>query len=455
MKLFTGGKSMLVILLSFVVLIGYAGTCSKKSSSDSSAGSSAPAAAQGPAWGVPALLETDNTGAVNGTYLAMNASGNAIALWEQSNGTTYHLYANSYIAGSGWSSGTLVETEAAFDVFDIRLAMNSSNKAIAVWRQFDGTTRNIWANVAVTGTIWGTAQLIETDNTGDTYNPQVAINNSGDAVAIWIQNDGVTDNICANFYISGTGWGVAGIIEANPGTAGSPQIVLDNAGNAIAVWTQNDGIWFSIYSNRYISGTGWAGSVTLEGAGGDAYAPHISVDGAGNAMAVWAQAPSPSIYANRYVSGTGWAGAEEIEPGTVGASVPQVSMYGIGNAIVVWNQVTIQYGCIAFGNTYISGTGWAGAEIICSGTEVTTEPRIAINASGDAFAIWYQFDLVRTSIYANRYVAGTGWGTSTAIESRGENAGSHKIGIDNSGRAIAIWVQSDGTADSLWYNRFE
>ena len=52
---------------------------------------------------------------------------------------------------------------------------------------------------------WGTAVLIETDNVGNAYNPQVAVDESGNAIAVWKQFDGTRSNIWANRYVVGEG----------------------------------------------------------------------------------------------------------------------------------------------------------------------------------------------------------------------------------------------------------
>ena len=69
-----------------------------------------------------------------------------------------------------------------------------------MWAQFDGTRNNIWANRYTAGTGWGTAALIETNNAGSADSPQVAINANGNALAVWRQSDGTRDNIWANRY---------------------------------------------------------------------------------------------------------------------------------------------------------------------------------------------------------------------------------------------------------------
>lgn len=47
---------------------------------------------------------------------------------------------------------------------------------------------------------WGRAVLIETDNTRDAYYPQIACDGSGNAIAVWRQDDGTRYNIWANRF---------------------------------------------------------------------------------------------------------------------------------------------------------------------------------------------------------------------------------------------------------------
>ena len=53
---------------------------------------------------------------------------------------------------------------------------------------------------------WDTAELIELDETGHAFDPQVDTDPFGNAIAVWQQSNGTTTSIYANVYISGTGW---------------------------------------------------------------------------------------------------------------------------------------------------------------------------------------------------------------------------------------------------------
>ena len=229
----------------------------------------------GTSWGTAELIEADNAGSAGNPQIAFDSSGNAIAVWHQSDGTRVNIYANrfdgtSWFNGTSWGMAELIETDNAGSALDPQIAFDSSGNAIAVWYQSDGTRYNIWAN-RFNGTSWGTAELIEADNAGSAVAPQIAFDSSGNAIAVWYQSDGTRNNIWANRF-DGTSWGTAELIEAdNAGSAGSPQIAFDSSGNAIAVWYQSDGTRNNIWANRF-NGTSW-GTAEL-----------IETDNAGNAV---------------------------------------------------------------------------------------------------------------------------------------------------------------------------
>ena len=104
--------------------------------------------------------------------------------------------------------------------------------------------------VSVRDGLWGNAQLIETDDTGDANSPQIVFDTNGNALAVWPQGDGTRNNIWANRYAAGS-WGNAELIESDTGDTFDPQIAIDPAGNALAVWQQFDSMRNNIQANRF------------------------------------------------------------------------------------------------------------------------------------------------------------------------------------------------------------
>jgi hypothetical protein len=360
-------------------------------------------------WGTAALIEMDDAGDADYPQVAINASGNAIAVWSQFDGTRTNIWSNRYTAGTGWGTAALIETDDAGDANEPQVAMDADGNALAVWYQSDGTRWNIWSNRYTAGSGWGTAALIETGDAGDAYEPQVAMDAAGNALAVWYQSDGIRYNIYSNRYTASTGlWGTAALIETdNVGDAYSPEVAMDAAGNALAVWYQSDGTRYNIYSNRYTASTGlWGTAALIEtGDAGDAYYPQVAIDAAGNAVAVWHQSDGTraNIWSNRYTAGSGWGTAALIET-------------DVGHA---------QY------------------------------PQVAMDAAGNAVAVWHQSDGTRDNIWSNRYIAGSGWGTAALIET--DDAGgadSPQVAINAAGNAVAVWRQSDGTRWNIWSNLY-
>jgi hypothetical protein len=181
--------------------------------------------------------------------------GNAFAVWRQYDGAPYNIKANRYSAQSRqWGTAKLIGSDSAGDAYSPQIAVDAMGNALAVWHQLDGPHYNIKANrySAQSGT-WGMAQLIESDNTGHAEYPQVAVDDSGNAFVVWEQFDGTRFSIYANRYSAQSGtWGTAQLIESdNAGDAEYPQIAVDASGNAFAVWQQYDGTCRNIYVNRF------------------------------------------------------------------------------------------------------------------------------------------------------------------------------------------------------------
>lgn len=313
---------------------------------------------------------------------------------------------------------------------------------------------------------WGTATLLESD-TGEASSPQIAIDNSGNALAVWMQNE----SIWANRYSKTNGsWGTPTLIEAKTGIARLPKISTDSNGNAVAVWIQFDDLQFSIWANRYTIADGsWGQAVLIEQSVEDATVPEIAVDSNGNALAVWSQwnIDRYSIWANRYsVTNDSWGTVELIGGIPDDASYPQIEVDASGNALAVWYQREGTQKSI-WGNRYdMSNDSWGTAKRIGtdggvvrpSGSFVDNTqfiPRIAIDDSGNAWTVWSQTDGTRDNIWASRYsVANDSWGTAMMIETNDGDARAPQISVDSSGNALAIWYQSDGSLDTTRFNRY-
>lgn len=154
----------------------------------------------------------------------------------------------------------------------------------AVWEEYDGARFNIWTMRRVAGESWGIASLLETDNAGDAYSPQVAVDGIGNVTAVWKQFDGKRFNIYANRYLNSTGWeGVKQVDDgvASIGNASAPLVTYDAAGYAMVVWQETDGLNTKTWVNRRAADAGWSSAKQLTTNALSTDYPHFAFDAAG------------------------------------------------------------------------------------------------------------------------------------------------------------------------------
>ena len=368
-------------------------------------------------------------------------------------------------AGRSWGTAVLIETDNADGANEPRIAFDSSGNALAVWQQSDGIRDNIWANRYTAGVGWGTAQLIEADNVGNATSAQIAVDASGNAIAVWQQYDGVRVNTRANRYTAGVGWGTPQRITTSTQDEQGHKLAVDPAGNMLVVWQQREPLCYSVWANRYTAGSGWGTAQVIENndtsTGGCDSEPDIAVDANGNAIAVWSQstpATPASIVANRYTAGVGWGTVQLIETDNAGGAIgARIAFDASGNALAVWDRGDGARSNI-WSNRYTAGVGWGTAQLIETDiTGVMFVPRIAVDPSGNALAVWQRnaTNGTQTNIGVNRYTAGAGWGTAQALTNDPAGvAWRPHIAMDASGNAIAVWIQHDGTRFNVWANTF-
>ncbi len=436
--------------------------------------------------GSPELIEFTEGDALD-PQIAVDPDGNAIAVWEQHVGdqhTRSDVLANRYVASTdSWGTPQLLETSDAGTAAYPQIAMDDGGNAIAVWSQYDGTRYNNWAKrYSAAGGSWGTAELIETHDDGNAGRPQIDMDSEGNAIAIWLQDDDpgsdYQGNLWANRRDASTGsWGTAVLIETNDSDhPESYQIAVDHDGNAIAVWMQDNDPGSSaeeyyIWVNRYTAATGSWGTPENLGGGTD---PQIAMDSNGNAIAVFDS--GLNILACRYNSTAGsWGTADQAGLKYENWEADQqIAMDPSGNAAIVWTnqRVVPSFERDVWANSYDAAAGsWGTAELIINTAleDVGEKPNIAMDSEGNAIAVWNQnvnFYSNAYNLFANKYHSSSGsWDTPKLISNDlyGMNTDAFpenpQIVIDTDGNALVVWDQREdislyGGIYNIWANRF-
>ena len=136
-------------------------------------------------------------------------------------------------------------------------------------------------------TAWSTlpANLSVASQSAD--DPQVTVDGSGLATAVWSRYDGSNNIVQASTSLNGAPWSTPADLSATGQHAFEPQITVDGSGLATAVWRRYDGINNIVQARTSLNGAAWSTPANLSATGQTAYAPQVTVDGLGFATAVW------------------------------------------------------------------------------------------------------------------------------------------------------------------------
>ena len=77
-------------------LIAALSACGGGSTGGGGSGNNTTTTSADKAWGMATLIETDNAGGATRPQIAVDASGNALAVWQQSDGTRFNIWANTF-----------------------------------------------------------------------------------------------------------------------------------------------------------------------------------------------------------------------------------------------------------------------------------------------------------------------------------------------------------------------
>jgi hypothetical protein len=353
------------------------------------------------------------------------------------------------------------------DVVEAQIAFDGDGNALAVWSQATLDTTDLWWNYYTPGVGWGTAAPLE-ENDDDVYAGAVRLgfDDAGNALAVWILTDGVSDStsVRSSRFAAPTGWEIPEFIETGPGTVvGTAELALNSDGEAVAVWTQFDGTFINVWLNRYTAGGGWGRAEIIDESDEVAENPQVAMDGGGNVLAVWQMpetgSPATDVWARRFTPAGGWSPSTLLSTGNdFNAGSAQAAMDEDGNALVVWLQgLGLETGVYA---RRFSAGAWENP-LQLSVSDGMEHPRLALDFEGNALAVWEQRvdvnGMPEMVAHAARFTANAGWDAPVTIGNR--TAFYPKVAFDPGGNALAVWFELDvalpiGTGWSVWSNRY-
>lgn len=263
-----------------------------------------------------------------------------------------------------------------------------------------------------------------------------------------------------------TGWGNAATVEDAAGALGVSSIGIDADGNAVAVWSQQDGR-FSIWANRFLPQSGWGAATLIESndsVGATDGDPQVAVAPNGDAVAVWKQSDGSSAHlwsTSLSSAASGWGSASRVvrdEGSGQFLGGFDLALDAAGNGLLVWGQLDVAAGGSSVWARRFTSGAWqverfALAPPVAATTGLISQPALTINAAGTTMVVWGRED---GSLVANAAPPNAAFGNASVFRPAGPHAlgGLPEVGWDDQGTALVVWAESGaGTTPGLWLAR--
>jgi hypothetical protein len=366
--------------------------------------------ASGGAWQSPVTLSEAGRNA-SSPRMVVAPDGEAIVVWELFDGSHQIVQASvrSEAAGAWGSPVTL--SEASHDAYSPQIGLDPSGEAIAVWEFYNGSHAIAQASVRPqAGGAWQTpVDLSETDH--EAYSLQLAINAKGEAIAVWAFNNGSTDIAQASVRPEGgSSWQAPIDLSETGGYASQPHIALNDEGEAVATWSLSAAEELIQTSVRLASGGSWQTPVTV-GRGEFSMnfpEPQVAIDARGDAVAVWSLTESggrETVTAAVRPSASGsWRTPVKLSSASDDAEEPQVAIDPQGETIAAWRAYNGSYTAAQVSVLASPEGSWTAVQDISEASGVVFQPEVAIDPRGDAVAVWDHDNFSESRIQASTYV---------------------------------------------------
>lgn len=355
------------------------------------------------------------------------------------------------LAAGPWAATHIVQgTFAASSPPEAPLvAMNAVGNAVYVWnatgivRTADRLPTGEWtASTAVPGGQTGAGPVA------------VAIGRGGLAAVAWttVATRYVPSKLLLSLRPSGGSFTPP--VEIDPGTvAGALKLGIDCAGSVTVLWSTLIGLYSSVLPGASAPTGGcngapgpgaWTEAVQVSTAYVGAELPELVVNDAGDALAVWQEgAPGnpTSIVAAYRSAGAAWQAPVTVSAPTARATWnPKPGLDALGNAAV---------GYLDGSSMAVVGRPAAGpwqTPVTISDAQQVQYPALAVNDAGDVVAAWLSIDATSgtTAVWQRQWHAGA-WGVASRLSGRNDTPDLPNVAASGDG-SLAVVTWTDNTA---------
>lgn len=287
--------------------------------------------------------------------LAVNAAGDAAAVWIRSDGASTVVEGSFRRHDGSWEQAVQLSVTGA-NAADAQIVIDASGTATAAWRRRSSEQSIVWtARHLPEG--WEPAEVRSSESADAPY-VALAVNPRGDTALVWPEFEGDRASVRFAERPTGTEWQPAKPLSVSrPATAGGVAVTLGADGSAIVLSKSKNGAIEAL--TRQAIGDGWSEPAILWDICCGVADPKVVGGDGGRAVAIWRG--GSSVFESRR-EGDRWTPARTITSWRYEARIAED---GEGNAVLV-------------GDTVLSGVGRASQFMVLDGSP----PAVQLALSG-------------------------------------------------------------------------
>jgi LPXTG-motif cell wall-anchored protein len=413
---------------------------------------SIPAAAGVGSWSTPGDLSLAGRDA-GASQVVVDSTSLATAVWTRNDGSHYVIQSSTSQNGGAWSTPVNVSL-AGQSASSPQVTVSPSGLVSAVWYRFDGSQTIIQASTSQNGGAWSSPVNLSLAGRA-AYDPQVTVSPTGLATAVWTRNDGSHYVIQSSTSQNGGAWSTPDNVSLAGGASYYPQVSVDSTGLATAVWARNDGSHFVIQSSTSQNGGAWSTPVNISLAGGNANAPQVTVSSTGLATAVWIRNDGSNNIIQSSTSQNGGAWSTPINLSLAGgnAYAPEVRVSTAGLATAVWTR-NDGSNYVIQSSTSQNGGAWSTPVNVSLAGQSASSPQVTVSSTGLATAAWQWYDGSYNIIQSSTSQNGGAWSTPVNLSLTGGDADSPQVTVSSTGLVTLVWARNDGSNSIIQSSAF-
>lgn len=306
---------------------------------------------------------------------------------------------------------------------------------------------------------------------------QVGVDPDGDAVVVWTRLDSAFDSCASQFgecRVQARARSAGGALSAIQTLSGAgahafqPQVAVDAQGDAVFVWTREDGTGECEGGTtdclrvqaRARSAAGTLSPVqTLSAPGQHAHSPRVGIDADGDAVFVWAREFDPQCSGSCYriqtrarSAGGTLSAIQTLSSLTTYSQEPRVGVDADGDAVFAWLTTAGSDVFVRTRARSANGTLSAVQTLSLAGRPAF-DPEVAVAPGGGAVFAWRNGDPatdcdgLRCQLVQARARSASGTLSTIQTVSSPPSADDPQVAVDASGGAVFTWERDDGTTE--------